>query len=89
MNISIILSFLLSLSLYAADKTIYDFKVKSSKGEIIDFKTLKNKPILFVNIATKCGFTPQLDDLQALYKKYSDSGQRSYCCFMGNRDIIW
>jgi len=51
-------------------QTIYDFKVPSLNGGIIDFADFKGKKILIVNTASKCGFTPQYEDLEALYKKY-------------------
>ena len=53
-------------------QTIYDFKVASLNGGTIDFADFKGKKILIVNTASKCGFTPQYDDLQALYEKYKD-----------------
>ena len=52
------------------DQTIYDFKVASLNGGTIDFADFKGKKILIVNTASKCGFTPQYEDLEALYKKY-------------------
>lgn len=51
-------------------QTIYDFKVASLNGGSIDFADFKGKKILIVNTASKCGFTPQYEDLEALYKKY-------------------
>ena len=51
-------------------KSIYDFKVASLNGGTIDFADFKGKKILIVNTASKCGFTPQYEDLEALYKKY-------------------
>jgi glutathione peroxidase len=53
-------------------KTIYDFKVESLSGGTIDFADFKGKKILIVNTASKCGFTPQYEELEALYKKYGD-----------------
>lgn len=53
-------------------KTIYDFKVESLEGGTIDFADFKGKKILIVNTASKCGFTPQYEELEALYKKYKD-----------------
>jgi glutathione peroxidase len=53
------------------NKTIYDFKVESLSGGTIDFADFKGKKILIVNTASKCGFTPQYEELEALYKKYS------------------
>ena len=53
---------------------IYDFKVKSQKGEDVSLEQYKDKVLLIVNTATHCGFTPQYDGLEALYKKYRDQG---------------
>jgi len=53
-------------------KTIYDFKVESLNGGTIDFADFKGKKILIVNTASKCGFTPQYEGLEALYEKYND-----------------
>lgn len=51
-------------------KSIYDFKVESLTGGTIDFSAYKGKKILIVNTASKCGYTPQYADLEALYKQY-------------------
>ena len=53
-------------------KTIYDFKVASLNGDTINFADFKGKKILIVNTASKCGFTPQYEDLEKLYEKYKD-----------------
>ncbi|MEN8186773.1 MAG: glutathione peroxidase [Bacteroidota bacterium] len=53
-------------------ETIYQFKVKDINGEEFDFSTLKGKKIMVVNTASKCGNTPQYEDLQNLYEKYKD-----------------
>ena len=53
-------------------KTIYDFKVASLNGGTIDFADFKGKKILIGNTASKCGFTPQYEDLEKLYEKYKD-----------------
>lgn len=53
-------------------QTIYDFKVAGLNGGTIDFADFKGKKILIVNTASKCGFTPQYEGLQALYEKYKD-----------------
>ena len=54
--------------------SIYDFSVKTRKGEDIPLSTYKGKLLLIVNTATGCGFTPQYEGLEALYKKYKDQG---------------
>lgn len=53
-------------------KSIYDFKVEALNGDTIDFAGFKGKKILIVNTASKCGFTPQYEGLEALYEKYKD-----------------
>ena len=55
-------------------KTIYDFSVKDRKGKDVSLKEYANEVLLIVNTATKCGFTPQYDELEALYKKYHSQG---------------
>jgi glutathione peroxidase len=50
--------------------TIYQFKVKDLSGKTFDFASLKGKKILVVNTASKCGYTPQYEQLEAIYKKY-------------------
>ena len=52
-----------------APKSIYDFKVEALDGGTIDFASFKGKKILIVNTASKCGYTPQYEGLEALYKK--------------------
>jgi glutathione peroxidase len=53
-------------------QSIYDFKVAALTGGNIDFSDFKGKKILIVNTASKCGFTPQYEQLEALYQKYAD-----------------
>ena len=52
--------------------SLYDIKINSISGEKINLADFKGKKILFVNVASKCGFTPQYDDLQELYELYKD-----------------
>ena len=68
---------ILSLNMFAKDvqmKTIYDIKVKTINGEETTLEPYKGKVLLIVNVASKCGYTPQYDGLEALYKKYRDEG---------------
>lgn len=53
---------------------IYDYKVEKQDGSFLDLRDLKGKVILIVNTATRCGFTPQYEDLQNLYSKYHEKG---------------
>lgn len=54
--------------------SIYDFKANDYKGNEVNLADYKGKVVLVVNTATKCGFTPQYDALEALYEKYKDDG---------------
>jgi glutathione peroxidase len=53
-----------------AQSSFHDFKVKTLGGEDFDLSTLKGKKVLVVNTASKCGLTPQYEQLQAIYEEY-------------------
>ena len=55
-----------------AQENIYQFKVTDLYGDSFDFSSLKGKKIMIVNTASKCGNTPQYEDLQKLYDTYKD-----------------
>jgi glutathione peroxidase len=52
--------------------SIYDFKINSLEGKTIDFTAYKGKTLLIVNTASKCGYTPQYEELQKLNETYGD-----------------
>lgn len=73
LNLVCLLIMLNAMQLNAQEsKSIYDFTVTTLEGESFDFASLKGKKIMIVNTASKCGFTPQYEGLQALYDKYGD-----------------
>ena len=53
---------------------IYEYSVKDLSGEMFSLSNYKEKVMLIVNTATKCGFTPQYEGLEKLYKEYKDRG---------------
>lgn len=55
-------------------QSIYDFTVKNDEGKDVSLADYKGKVLLIVNTATKCGFTPQYKELEALYEKYHAQG---------------
>jgi len=64
----------LSLNAGEAKMNIYDFDVKSIDGESLSMSRYKGKVLLIVNVASKCGFTPQYEGLEKLYKEHKDKG---------------
>ena len=64
----------LAVTVAQAQESIYDFKVKNDKGQEVSLDQYKGKLLLIVNTATRCGFTPQYKDLEAIYEKYNEQG---------------
>ena len=58
----------------ASPGSIYQFKMKNIDGKDVPLENYKGKVLLVVNVASKCGFTPQYAGLETLYKKYHDKG---------------
>ncbi len=55
-------------------ESIYNFEVKTIKGEKVSLGKYKGKTLLIVNTASKCGFTPQFEGLEELYNRFKDRG---------------
>jgi glutathione peroxidase len=73
MRILGVMALLLATSLFAAS-SIYDFTLPSIDGKPAPLANYKGKVILMVNVASRCGFTPQYTALEAIYEKYKDQG---------------
>lgn len=53
---------------------VFDFSLKDKKGNEVSLETYKGKVLLIVNTATGCGFTPQYEELEAMYRRLKDKG---------------
>ncbi len=62
-----------SIEVASTTKDIYSFKVKTIENKEFSFETYKGKKIMIVNTASKCGLTPQYEQLEKIYKQYKDS----------------
>ena len=74
MALSLVLPFVTRFASAGEEKSVLDFKVKDIDGKEVNLANFKGKTILVVNVASKCGLTPQYDGLEALYEKYKDKG---------------
>ena len=65
---------MMSVLTMTAQSSVYDFTVKDDAGKDVSLAEYKGKVLLIVNTATRCGFTPQYKELEALYEKYQAEG---------------
>ena len=63
-------SFVISIILTISTMSFHQFEMKAINGEIIDFNQFKGKHVLVVNVASRCGYTPQYEDLQMLHEQF-------------------
>jgi glutathione peroxidase len=61
---------MLAVTFSSAQQTIYDYTIETLEGDTISLSKFKGKKIMIVNTASKCGLTPQYEQLEELYKKY-------------------
>ena len=69
-RIYLLLLTLVSLPLFSQSESFYSFKVKTLEGKDFDFASLKGRKVMIVNTASKCGYTPQYEDLEALHRQF-------------------
>lgn len=63
---------LLTMISTTSQQSIYDFKMNALDGKEVDFEKYRGKNLLIVNVASKCGFTPQYADLERLHEEFGD-----------------
>jgi glutathione peroxidase len=61
-------------NLVMSERSIYDFKMSDIDNNPVTFEKFRNKVLLIVNVASKCGFTPQYKGLQELYQEFKEDG---------------
>jgi glutathione peroxidase len=71
LSLTFVIALLISVSA-KAQTSFYDLKSKTIEGNDFDFSSLKGKKVLVVNTASKCGYTPQYEELEKLYLAYKD-----------------
>ena len=67
-----LLALTLTLNAQKSQKSFYDFTVTDINGKSFNMSSLRGKKVMIVNVASKCGYTPQYEDLQKLYETYKD-----------------
>jgi glutathione peroxidase len=73
-KLAIALVFSVAAIAFAAATSVYNFTLKSIEGQPVSLSTYHGKVLMLVNVASKCGFTPQYAGLESLYEKYKDKG---------------
>ena len=64
----------MSVLAFASSTSVYDFTLNSIDGQPVALNSYKGKVLLLVNVASRCGYTPQYSALESVYEKYKDRG---------------
>ena len=66
--------FFVAATLMGAGKNVFDYTLNTIDGQPAPLSAFKGKVVMLVNVASRCGFTPQYTALEAIYEKYKDRG---------------
>lgn len=72
-NFMILLFALISAPAFTQQGNIHQFSVNTLEGDVYKLSSLQGKKVMIVNVASKCGLTPQYEELQSLYEQFKDS----------------
>ena len=72
--LALVLALILGLAQQSVASSVYDYTLPSIDGGELDLAAFEGQPLLLVNTASQCGFTPQYDGLQSLWETYKDRG---------------
>ncbi|WP_103664289.1 glutathione peroxidase [Gracilimonas amylolytica] len=72
--LTILITLILGIGMNTTNDSIFNYTMKDIDGKEVSLESYKGKVILVVNVASKCGYTPQYEGLQSLYETYKDEG---------------
>lgn len=72
--LTILITLILGIGMNTTNDSIFNYTMKDIDGKEVSLESYKGKVIMVVNVASKCGYTPQYEGLQSLYETYKDDG---------------